>query len=203
MSSPVLVSPVLYVRPRSPSSRKARWILARKGIRATVRVPEDQAGLRARFDDADLPIVDFGDAAIAGSRAIAFHVERRIAEPSLFPADARRRNQAVTLDEFADHGLGRIAWALLGGTTELGGDGFEPARGERATWIAELRDNLDQLRQAIRKGALDSGAAHLGDLSVAAHLVTVAEIGELRFARDAADLADYVERVRALCGAPR
>jgi glutathione S-transferase len=194
---------VLHERPRSPFSRKARWILARKGVIATIRVAEDEPALLARFEGADLPLLELEGSAVAGSRSIAFRIERAYPEPSLFPADARRRNQAVTLDEFADHGLGRLAWALLGGGAALAGDGLEPARGERSALVAALRDNLDQVRQAIRKDALDSGAAHLGDVSVAAHLATVAEIEELRFARDAADLADYVERVRVLCGSPR
>jgi glutathione S-transferase len=204
MSPPELSSAVvLHERPRSPFSRKARWILARKGLVATIRAPEDERVLLLRYEGADLPLLELEDGVVAGSRSIAFRVERSYPEPSLFPADARRRNQAVTLDEFADHGLGRLAWALLGGGAVLAGDGLEPARGERSALVAALRDNLDQVRQAIRKGALDAGAAHLGDLSVAAHLVTVAEIEELRLTRDAADLADYAERVRSFCGSPR
>ena len=62
--------------------------------------------------------------------------------------------------------------------------------------MTELRARLGHVREAIGRRALDSGARHLGDIAVAAHLVTCQDVAELEFTRDYADLVAYVARVR-------
>ena len=174
---------VLHLAPQMPSSRAARWAIARKGLVARfVEVAPD-----ARLvEDVGPPLLEIAGVPVAGFRPIAFRLERAHPEPSFFPADSRRRNQAGTLAEFAEC----VVEPLV-----------DHVRREPSADLAELRSALSQVRDAIRHGALDRGEAHLGDIAVAASLVSVAEIGELRFTRDYADLAAYVDRVRALCAA--
>ncbi len=171
---------VLHLAPQTPASRAARWALARKGLVARLVEVAPDARL---VEDVGPPLLEIAGVPVAGFRPIAFRLERAHPEPSFFPADSRRRNQAGTLAEFAEC----VVEPLLERAHREPGD------------LAELGSALSQVRDAIRHGALDRGEAHLGDIAVAAALVSVAEIAELRFARDYADLAAYVERVRALC----
>jgi glutathione S-transferase len=180
----------LFERARSPYCRTIRWVIARKRL-ACERVEVDgrvAAELRRRYDTDDLPLVEDGDAVLAGARAIVSYLERTYGPPSAFPPDPQKRNQAVTLAEFADEAIGRLVARRLAGE--------EP----RDSILVELRAALAQTREAIARRALDSGACHLGDIAVAAHLVTCEEIAELEFAREYADLLAYVGRVREKVG---
>ncbi len=184
----------LYQHESSPYCRKIRWVLARKGLEyAAVEADESVRAELARLaPDAEVPLLVAGESAVAGAKPIAFYLERVHPEPSIFPADPQKRNQAVTLAEFADDAIGRLTERLAA-----------PAPVEdTAALLAELRQCLGQVREVIARRALDSGACHLGDIGVAAHLVTCAGIPGLDFAADYADLTAYVERVRALCGGP-
>ena len=180
----------LYQQARSPYCRTIRWVVARKRLACeTVEVDEAVAAdLRRRYETDDLPLVEDGEAAVAGSRAIVSYLERTYGEPSVFPADPQKRNQAVTLAEFGDEAIGRLARRL------------ESGEAPREPLVAELRAALDQTREAIARRALDSGACHLGDIAVAAHLVTCQEVSELEFPREYADLVAFVERVREKVG---
>jgi glutathione S-transferase len=180
----------LYERARSPYCRTIRWVIARKRLACDrVEVGDRVAAyLRDRYETDDLPLLEDGDAALAGGRAIVSYLERTYGPPSVFPPDPQKRNQAVTLAEFADEAIGRLIGQRLAGD--------EP----RDAVVAELRAALAQTREAIARRALDSGACHLGDIAVAAHLVTCEEIAELEFARDYAELVAYVERVREKVG---
>jgi len=180
----------IYQRASSPYCRTIAWVIARKRLACeTVEVDEAVAGeLRDRYETDDLPIVEDGDAAVAGSRAIVSYLERTYGEPSVFPSDPQKRNQAVTLAEFGDEAIGRL-------TAELAA-GAEP----RDPLLAELRAALAQTREAIARRALDSGACHLGDIAVAAHLVTCQEVPELDFQREYADLAVYLQRIMEKIG---
>src|SRR5262249_35186651 len=122
--------------------------------------------------------------AVAGARAIVFYLERTYGPPSIFPSDPQKRYQAVTLAEFAEQAIGGLIARLL------------QAGVLRSDVVTELRARLGSVRQAIGRRALDSGARHLGDIAVAAHLVTCQGIAELEFDRDYADLIAYVARVR-------
>jgi glutathione S-transferase len=180
----------LYERTRSPSCRTIRWVIARKQL-ACDRIEVDNgvaALLRERYGTDDLPLVEDGDAAVAGVRAIVSYLERTYGPPSVLPPDPQKRNQAVTLAEFADEVIGRIVGRRLAGQ--------QPSD----VVVAELRAALEQTREAIARRALDSGACHLGDIAVAAHLLTCEEIPELEFALDYADLVAYVDRVRQKVG---
>jgi glutathione S-transferase len=178
----------LYQREASPYCRETRWVLERKGLdyEPIEADAETSADLIRRYETDELPLLVDGDVPVAGPTPIAFYLERTYPPPSLFPADPQKRNQAVTLAEFGDEAIGRLTARLLGG------------EGPREDLIAELRLCLGQAREAIGRRALDSGACHLGDIGVAAHLVTCEEMAELDFGREFADLAAYVERVRAL-----
>jgi glutathione S-transferase len=180
----------LYQHGSSPYCRTIGWVIARKRLACeTVEVDEAVAAeLRRRYETDDLPLVEDGDAAVAGSRAIVSYLERTYGEPSVFPSDPQKRNQAVTLAEFGDEAIGRL-------TARLGAGG-EP----RAPLVAELRAALSQTREAIARRALDSGACHLGDIAVAAHLVTCEKVPELEFQREYADLAAYLQRVKEKIG---
>ena len=171
---------VLHFAPARATSRAVRWALARKSLTARLVEVAPDAKL---VEDVGPPLLEVAGVPVAGLRPIAFRLERLKPDPSFFPADSRRRNQAGTLAEFAECVLAPL---------------IEGA--EAAADLGELHSALAQVRDAIRHGALDRGEAHLGDVAVAATLVSAAAIGELRFARDWADLAAYVERVRALCG---
>jgi glutathione S-transferase len=173
---------VLHLAPDAASSRVARWVVARKGLRARIVEVAPDASL---VEDAGPPLLEGGGGAVAGFRAIASFLERSRPEPSFFPADSRRRNQAGTLAEFADCVLSPLC---------------EQARADPDADLGELRSALSQVRAAIQHGALDRGEAHLGDIAVAATLVSVATIAGLGFERDYGDLAAYVDRVRGLCG---
>ncbi|MGH7805558.1 MAG: glutathione S-transferase family protein [Candidatus Binatia bacterium] len=172
---------VLHAAPDAPASRATLWALARKGLVARLVEVAPDARL---VEDVGPPLLEVAGVPVAGFRAIAFRLERAHSEPSFFPADSRRRNQAGTLAEFAEC----VVEPLL-----------ERARADSSADLGELLSALAQVRDAIRHGALDRGEAHLGDIAVAAMLVSVAEIEALDFARDYADLAAYTERVRALC----
>ena len=180
----------LYERSRSPYCRTIRWVIARKRLACeTIEVDATVAAeLQRRYETEDLPLVEDGEAAVAGSRAIVSYLERTYGEPSIFPADPQKRNQAVTLAEFGDEAIGRLTTRLRGGE--------EP----RGPILAEIRAALSQTREAIARRALDSGACHLGDVAVAAHLVTCQDVRQLEFQREYADLAAYVERVREKVG---
>lgn len=190
---------VLY-QVNSPACRMVRWLLRRKGLAFEAReATQGDAQWRERSEGAEPPILVEGEReegterVLAGATAIAFYLERRHPSPSLFPADPQQRNQAVTLAEFAENAIGALAAELACAT--------ESAR--RAGLVAELRQRLGQVREVIGRRALDSGAAHLGDIAVAAELVACAEVPELDFGRDYGDLADYAGRVAALCGSSR
>ena len=178
----------LYQQEASPYCREIRWVLERKGLDyQTVEIDSEiRAELVQRYETDELPLLVDGDVAVAGTTPIAFYLERTYATPSIFPADPQKRNQAVTLAEFGNEAIGSLTTRLRGGETP----------GEEV--VAELRLCLGQVREAIGRRALDSGACHLGDIGVAAHLVTCQEVAELDFGREFADLAAYVERVRAL-----
>jgi glutathione S-transferase len=180
----------LYERERSPYCRTIRWVIARKRLDCERIEVDDRvlAKLRGRYGTDELPLAEDGDAALAGSRAIVSYLERTYGTPSVFPADPQKRNQAVTLAEFADEAIGRLALRRLA------------AEEPHEAILTELRAALAQTREAIARRALDSGACHLGDIAVAAHLLTCEEIPELEFARDYADLVAYVERVREKVG---
>jgi len=184
------VSRVLYERAASPGCRTVRWVLERKRLDYD-RVETDadvERDLASRHGAADVPLLEEGERAVAGARPIAFYLERTAGGPSIFPSDAQKRNQAVTLAEFAEQAVGAALVAV------------ERADPSRAAALAELRALLGQTREAIGRRALDSGACHLGDLAVAAHLVSCQEIPELEFETDYADLVAYVGRVRAALG---
>ncbi len=180
----------LYQHERSAECRTVRWVLARKRLEfETVEgEPATLAELERRFESSELPLLEDGNQAVAGTRPIVFYLERTAGPPSVFPEDPQKRNQAVTFAEFAEQAIGKLTAAL------------ERKKGNREDELAELRACLGQVREAIGRRALDSGACHFGDLAVAAHLVTCQEIAELDFTGQYADLAAYVARVRAAAG---
>src|SRR5216684_1822114 len=104
----------LYQHARSPYCRAMRWVAARKRLVCEpIEVDEAVAAdLRARYQTADVPLLEDGEAAVAGSRAIVSYLERTYGEPSVFPADPQKRNQAVTLAEFGDEAIGRLTARL-------------------------------------------------------------------------------------------
>lgn len=183
----ILVSRTLYQRASSAQCRAARWVLERKRLACAV-VEVDAAAaalLLRRHGGADVPLLEEDGSAVAGLVPIVSYLERTHGPPSVFPADAQKRNQAATLAEFAERAIGPVAERLRG------------AERDRETPLRELRVLLGQVREAIARRALDSGACHLGDLAVAAWLVACRELPELEFDREYADLAAYVARVRA------
>jgi glutathione S-transferase len=140
--------------------------------------------LTRRFGTVELPLLEEDGRAVAGARAIVFYLERTAGSPSVFPSDPQKRNQAVTFAEFAEQVIGPLTTAA---------DGGDPGA------LAELRARLGHVREAIGRRALDSGACHLGDIAVAAHLVACRDVRDLDFAVEYADLVAYIERVRTAC----
>ena len=91
----------------------------------------------------------------------------------------------MTFAEFAEAVIGPLA---------------VPARDGDPGALADLRGRLGHVREAIGRRALDSGACHFGDISVAAQLAPARSLPGLDFAREYADLAAFIERVREACG---
>ena len=144
-----------------------------------------EARLAERFGTTEVPLLEEeGGRVLVGARAIVFYLERSAGPPSIFPADPQKRNQAVTFAEFAESVIGPLA---------------ETARDGDPGALADLRGRLGHLREAIGRRALDSGACHLGDIAVAAHLVSCQSVRGLDFTVEYADLVAYVDRVRAAC----
>ncbi len=178
----------LYVKESSAPCRVVRWVLARKRLDHQLVEVDDalEARLAERFGTSEVPLLEEEDGrALVGARAIVFYLERSAGPPSIFPADPQKRNQAVTFAEFAESVIGPLA---------------ETARDGDPGALADLRGRLGHVREAIGRRALDSGACHFGDISVAAQLVTCQSLRGLDFARDYTDLAAFVERVREACG---
>jgi glutathione S-transferase len=182
------VSRRLYQREASPECRTIRWVLERKRLEYQPIEVEASiaADLRRRYDTDDVPLLEDDAHVVAGTRPIAFYLERTYRSPSILPPDPQKRNQAVTLAEFAEQAMGGLTARLL------------QAGARRDDLVTELRARLGYVREAIGRRALDSSARHLGDIAVAAHLVTCRDVAELEFDRDYADLAAYVARVRTL-----
>jgi glutathione S-transferase len=176
----------LHVRDRSAACRVVRWVLARKRLDYELAEVEDASApeLAQRFETFELPLLEENEQAVAGARAIVFYLERTAGPPSVFPADPQKRNQAVTLAEFAEHAIGPLTAAARDG---------DPGA------VAELRARLGHVREAIGRRALDSGSPHFGDIAVAAHLVSCEDVDGLDFAVEYADLVAYIARVRAAC----
>jgi glutathione S-transferase len=180
------VSRRLYQREASPECRTVRWVLERKHLEyQPIEVEASIAAhLRQQYDTDEVPLLEDDAHAVAGARPIAFYLERTYGPPSIFPPDPQKRNQAVTLAEFAEKAIGGLTAGLL------------QTGARRNNLVTELRARLDHVREAIGRRALDSSARHLGDIAVAAHLVTCQDVAELEFDRDYADLVAYVARVR-------
>jgi glutathione S-transferase len=176
----------LYVLESSAPCRVARWVLARKRLDHDVVDVDDalRAELVRRVGTDELPVLEDEGGTVIGARAIVSYLERTADAPSVFPEHAQKRNQAVTFAEFAERVIGPLATA---------------AGCDEAQAVADLRVELGHVREAIGRRALDSGACHFGDIAVAAHLVTCQDALGLEFARDYADLAAFIERVRAAC----
>jgi glutathione S-transferase len=179
----------LYQHARFPGCRTVRWVLEHKRLDYR-RIEIDlsvAAELRRRYEIDHVPLLEDGEHAVAGTQPIAFYLERAYGQPSIFPPDPQKRNQAVTLAEFAERAIGPLSGRLL-------------VSGSRREDLAELRARLSDVREAIARRALDSGICHLGDIAVAAHLVTCGEVRELEFERDYPDLVAYSARVRPTNG---
>jgi glutathione S-transferase len=176
----------LYVLESSAACRVARWVLARKRLDHEVVDVDDALGaeLLSRTGTDELPVLEEEGAVVIGAPAIVSYLERTADAPSVFPEDPQKRNQAVTLAEFAERVIGPLAAAAL----------------SDAQALAELRAELGHVREAIGRRALDSGMCHFGDIAVAAHLVSCQGAFGLEFGRDYADLAAFVGRVRGACG---
>ena len=174
-----------------------RWVIRRKRLDATIVARDGVRDEIVRLTGEDrVPVLLHGELAVAGSTPIAYYLERTFPDPSIFPADPQKRNQAVTLNEFGDKAIGWLTRSLAGVAEDV--DLGEPIVDPPEAMLAGLHEALGQVRHAVFRKALDSGACHLGDLSVAAHLVSCREIPELRFAADYPDLDEYVEGIRAL-----
>jgi glutathione S-transferase len=176
----------LYVLEGSAACRVARWVLARKGLDHETVDVDDALGaeLVRRVGTDELPMLEDEGATVVGARAIVSYLERTAEAPSVFPEDAQKRNQAVTLAEFAERVIGPLAAAVRRGDAQA---------------LAELRTELGHVREAIGRRALDSGTCHFGDIAVAAHLASCQQAPGLEFDRDYADLAAFIGRVRAAC----
>jgi glutathione S-transferase len=147
-----------------------------------------------------VPLLEDGDSKVAGATPIAHYLERTTGGASIFPDDSRRRNQAVTFDEFADRALGWPVAQLLGRTGGPEID-LEDAPALAPSEALDLvRQSLVYVRGALARRALGPATCHLGDIAVAAHLVTCREVDELALRRHFGDLAEYAARIERLCG---
>jgi glutathione S-transferase len=112
---------VLYAIPASHPCAAAERALQLKRIpyRRVELIPvAHRLPQRIRFGAATVPGVEFSDGARSiGSRAIVRELERRVAQPSLLPADGDLRARVERAEEWGDQVLQalvrRILWAAL------------------------------------------------------------------------------------------
>lgn len=100
----------------SPFCEKARLLLSAKAVPYAVQEVTPGVGqvdLFRRTGQRQVPVLEDGDVLVAGSVAIARHLDSRIPDPPLLPGDARERARALIWENWADTTLAHGARMAL------------------------------------------------------------------------------------------
>lgn len=151
----------LWQFPYSTNVERVALALAHKGLDAEPAVvdPADRSGVRALSGQDLVPVLQDGDQVISGSLAIVAHLEERLPEPALWPADpARRAEVDLFLDWFDRLWLG-CARAQSRPPNRIADGVPEP-------WdAAELRASLDIFEALLTDRAYLFGAFGVADVA--------------------------------------
>ena len=111
--------PVLWQYSFSNYNEKARWALDHKGIRHRRRslMPGGPRGLWMSRGDGTIPVLDLDGRRIVDSTRIIDALEKRQAEPALYPDGEDERRRALELEDFFDehagHDMRRVGFCEL------------------------------------------------------------------------------------------
>lgn len=100
----------------SPFCEKARLLLSTKAIPYAVQEVTPGVGqvdLFRRSGQRQVPVLQDGDLLVAGSVAIARHLDSKVPEPPLLPEDPQERARALILENWADTTLAHGARMAL------------------------------------------------------------------------------------------
>jgi len=207
----------------SPFCEKARLLLSAKGIPYAVQEVTPGVGqvdLLRRSGQRQVPVLQDGDVLVAGSVAIARHLDSKVPEPLLLPEDPRERARALLWENWADTALAHGArMALLQAVSQdnhlrkallpqatpgllrdvLGALPGDVVLGVSQLFtragLQQLQHTLEQLATLVDKGAPLLGAQHcVADVAVAAQLYGLkfpAAAGAELAGRGVAGIADH------------
>jgi glutathione S-transferase len=140
--------PVLWQYSFSNYNEKARWALDFKRIAHRRRSvsPGGVRGLWLSRGDRTLPAIDLDGERIIDSTAIIAALERRNADPPLYPADPEERRRALELedyfDEHAGHDMRRVGFWELRENLDFGLDFMTTDQPRIRASIAKVRLRL-------------------------------------------------------------
>ena len=143
----------LWQFPFSTNVERVALALAFKGLDAEPVVidPADRSAVRARSGQDLVPVLEIDGEVLSGSLDIVAHLEERVPEPSLLPADPARAEEVRVLCDWFDR-VWKVAPNALADAIDAGRDPQEP---DLQAWAAELRGSLE------RFDALLHGRDHL------------------------------------------
>ena len=182
-----------------PFCEKARLLLSAKAIPYAVQEVTPGVGqvdLFRRTGQRQVPVLQDGDLLLAGSAAIACHLDNKVPEPPLLPADPQERARALLWENWADttlaHGArmallqavsqdNHLRKALLPQATPAPLRDLLGALPGDVVWgvgqlltragLQQLMQNLEHLTTLVASGPHLVGSQHcIADVAVAAHL---------------------------------
>ena len=188
----------------SPFCEKARLLLSTKAIPYAVQEVTPGVGqvdLFRRSGQRQVPVLQDGDVLVAGSVAIARHLDNKVPDPPLLPEDPKMRVRALLWENWADttlaHGARmallqsisqdtRLRKALLPqATPSLLRDVLGALPGEMVAGVSQLftRADLQHLKNALEQLAtlLASGETLLGSQHCVADIAVAAQLYGLKF----------------------
>ena len=188
----------------SPFCEKARLLLSAKGVPYAVQevIPGvGQIDLFRRSGQRQTPVLQDGDLWIAGSAAIACHLDGKTPEPPLLPGDPQERARALIWENWADTALAhgaRMAMvqavsqdnhlrkALLPQSTPaLLRDALGALPGDMASGISQIftHTGLQQLKQVLEQltTLVAKGQPLLGEQYSTADMAVAAQLYGLKF----------------------
>lgn len=188
----------------SPFCEKARLLLSAKAVPYAVQevVPGvGQVDLFRRSGQRQVPVLEDGDVLVAGSVAIARHLDSRIPNPPLLPGDAQERARALIWENWADttlaHGArmallqaisqdNHLLKALLPqATPALLRDVVGAFPGDMVSGVSQLftQAGLQQLRHALEQltTLVANGQPLLGPRHCVADVAVAAQLYGLKF----------------------
>src|SRR5688500_11175550 len=117
----------LWQFPFSTNVERVALALAFKGLDAEPVVidPADRSGVRARSGQDLVQVLEVDGEVLSGSLYIVAHLEERVPEPSLLPADPARAEEVRVYCDWSDR-VWKIAPNALSDAIDAGRDPQEP-----------------------------------------------------------------------------